>query len=509
MGREKSLYKYMVETCDFHFNFMEVNEEWSLPALIRAIDIGSHIRTVCILTGLDWDIVEKEVKLHALRQLYEEASHLKMREIELMTQYADHTVLGYKLGDLLNELMFMDPQAWLESFENSILYLNDEEILTGFSSTYSELSNTQKEEAIQRMFGEKIPLEFNSESFSEHSKDTGYAWNEIGRRYGSGYRFFRRFVRQDWFLHPHPNDLAKDNRRSRLRAQHLYFQNILKDISNLQDIKHDRELYENEMNTYYLEYATARILEASEDSDPKDKRKWDTLIKFTALFTIVKSLPLRLVLLDNLLQDPQNGKMPFNLGGYCEADIEYLDEDDFLDNENDIQEGRAGLYMIILFIAEFNLKLFLRKKLNEACLYFGYKAIDTLQEIEDSDKIELTTLKQRLIPLVLLRNINNELHQRLLNQEPFSVDQEPISENSDKVFNTLYKWVYEFEKATQSHLFHMPNRHFYIYGRHRVIRPASDLTYRMKDFDQTFKRFAKIKTEDLGFINIDKVIDKL
>lgn len=520
MGRSRALHKFMIDTCDFQFEFMEIYKEWSLEAILRATDVGQPLRDACLYLGLDTELVEREVKIHALRQLYEELSHSTVREKDLMTQYADHTLLGHELGELLEKNQFMDPRAWLETFENSILYLNDQGIGAGAFPSSSELSEQQKEDAVKRLCAEPMPLEFDIGPTTP-DRDAGlhWKWNEIGRRHGSGYRFFTRFVRQDWLLRPHHQDMVKDNRRERLREQHAYFRSVLNDMTGDLNIERDLELYETEWNTYYLEYAAACISHATasvnddreedEEFDPTlEKRKWAAVVKIASLFTLVKSHNLRLLLLDNLVQD-----VPFNFEEAAElTGVEYSDyKMHFLEPET-VKEDRPALYMIILFIAEFALRPYLRDRLRESCLYFGEKAMDATQEIEDGDEEELVALKRRLIPLVLLSGLyNNEEVQETWNPDTAV---EPFGENplpdSDEIFLNLYKWTYKLNKTQErGKLFGAAAREFLSYGLHRNINTAAGLVHAVEPFEQAFKTFVGIKARDLDVDDIDKLIELL
>ncbi|QDH21994.1 hypothetical protein [Saccharibacillus brassicae] len=517
MGRSRALHKFMVDTCDFQFDFMEIYKEWSLKAILKAVDTGQPLRDACFYLGLDTELIEQEVKIHALRQLYEEQSHFTVREIDLMTQYADHTLFGYEIGDLLEEMMFMDPRAWLGSFENSILYLNDQGIGAGAFPSSSELSDRQKEDAVNRLCAESLPLEFDAGlSTPERDAKLRWKWSEIGRRHGSGYRFFERFVRQDLLLRPHPNDIAKENRRERLREQHAYFRSVLHDLANGQKTARDLELYESKWSTYYLEFAAAYISHAAtrsddheddEDFDPAlDKRKWAAIVKIASLFTLVKSHNLRRLLLRNLVQD-----VPFNFDEAAELiGVEYSDyKMNFLEPET-VKEDRPALYMIILLTAEFALRPYLRDRLHEAGLYFGDKALDVTQEIEDGDEEELTVLKRRLIPLMLLRDLYSEEIQDVWNPESITAMFDDPLPDSEEIFLNLYKWTHKLNKANdEGKLFGAATREFLSYGSHRIMNTAVGLINGVEPFEQAFKKFVGIKPRDLDVADLEKMMDWL
>ncbi len=515
MGRSRALHKFMIDTCDFQFEFMELYREWSLQAILRAVDTGQPMRDACLYLGLDAELIEEAVKLHALRQLYEEQSHFSVREIELLNQYADHTILGHELRELLEEHLFMDPRAWLDTFENSILYLNDQGIGAGGAPSSSELSEQQKEDAIKRLCSKPMPLEFDvGPSTPERDAALFETWREKGRRHGAGFRFFERFVRQDWLLHPHHQDVAKDNRRMRLREQHAYFRTVLGDLAGSQNIERDLELYETKWHTYYLECAAAGISQVAaayaeeheddEDYDPAaDKRKWSALAKITSLFTLVKSHHIRILLLDNLLQD-----VPFNFEEAADLEgVEYSDyKMRFLEPET-VKEDRPALYLIILFIAEFALRPYLRDRLGEACLYFGDKAIDTSQEVEEGDEEELSALKRRLIPLLLLRDLYAKEIQDIWNADTIEAESGVSAADSEAMFLELYKWTYKLNKTHErGQLFGSATREFLSYGRHRIINTAAGLVNVVEPFEQAFNTFVGIKPRDLDVEDIEKLI---
>ncbi|WP_172195836.1 hypothetical protein [Saccharibacillus qingshengii] len=510
MARSRAIRKFIIDTCDFRFDFMEIYKEWSLDSILRALDTGQPMRDACMYLELDTEWIEEEVKLHAMRQLYEETSHLTVREIELMTLYEEHTLFGRTLGDLLEELIFMDPSTWLTTFENSILYLNDNGMGAGASPSSSELGDEQKEEIIRRMFG-KMPLELDYGPLAlEGGNMLHQKWSDLGRRQGAGYRFFRRFVRQDLFLHPHPNDIAKQDRRGRMRQQHKHFQAVLKDLMSEQEIEQDLELYEGELNTCYLEYAAARLAQAGLEENPKYKSKSDALVKIAALFTLVRNSDLRMALLDNLVGDGESGEAPFNLGRESyETKLDYADYKDFFLEEEDVKEGRTALYLIILLIAEFTLKPFLRIKLNEAGLYFGHKGIDASQDIEEGDEEELNRLKLRLIPVVMLRDAYWKERSALLEQYSGFLSSTDPAPDSENLFGSLYKWTYHFnKKVRQKSLFQKASRQLLAQGRHNQSNTAYNLIHAIEPFDQAFKDFANIKPKDLDVEDIDKWNEK-
>ncbi|MFU1795400.1 hypothetical protein ACM1RC_16150 [Paenibacillus azoreducens] len=508
MKRSKSIKRFLYKECDFEFEFSHIHNHWSLDNIYEAIYTGRPLHDACLHLGLDYELMDQSVKHYVLQSIHEEQRRLTSRQIELMNQYNDHTLFGCSLGELLEEIMFLDPQAWLQTFENSVLYVNNEFLAEGQSSK-SSLSSTEKEQTVASIFGD-IPFSFDDlEHFDslEMMMSVKEKWSRLGSKSGSAYRFFKKYLKHNQFLHPHPNDLSANDRRERMLHQYDLFLTILKDISSSQDITEDLRQYEGEMHVAYTHYTSAKI-DAAKLLD-KDKRKGEAIVKLAALFSLIKSPEIRNLLFDHLVKSADS--LPFNfMDEHIAPAIDYGDfEMEMMDYE-DAKEGKAALYLTIIFIAEITLKAFVREKLREAAAYFIAPAIDHSQTADNpGEEKELLQLKQDLL-LAALMHKEKQTNVKSMEAPPYSLNINPLKPASDKTFGQVYKWIYTLNKEYDSGtLFRHARKLFLVKGTHKVVSTAGGIIDRLSDFDDEFKQFAKIKPEDLGSVDIDRLTDKL
>lgn len=510
MNKSKTLKRFLYKECDFDFDFSEIHREWSLDSLIKAMDTGQPLHDTCLHLGLDVEHTEKLVKYYSLQAIYEEQRHLSPRQIELMNQYHDHTLFGHSLGEILEKLMYLDPQAWLQTFENSILYLNDEIAAEKGGVSTSSLSADEQTLIVERLFG-RNPLTFdnpeNTDGFDMNK--IRQEWSEHGSKSGAAFLFFKKYLKQDQFLHPHPNDILVNNRRTRILKQYRMFQSILKDVSFHQEIAGDLRNYESELHTAYVNYTSAKIEAAGLLDLPSQRRKGEAIVKLTALFTLVKSPELRILLFDNLVKEP--GNPPFNFAdekskpglNYEDIEVEMLDYEE-------AREWRAALYLTIIFTAELTLKAFVKDKLREASVYFGTTAMDSSQIADPGEEEELLQLKRNLILVVLMQKRQNVDPSSLFATKPYTLDTEPYKAASDRTFASVYQWVYNVNKAyTAGSLFPEAWKQLSRRGSHRAVSTAGTLVESLAPFDEAFKHYARIKPEDLGAVDIEKFLKEI
>lgn len=507
MNKSKSIKRFLYKTCDFEFDFSYIHQCWSLDNIKNAIDTGHPFHDACLHLGLDPKRMDEAVKQYVLQAICEEQRQLTSRQIELMNQYYDHTLFGQSLGNLLEHMVFLDPKAWLQTFENAILYVRNEFLAEGQSSK-SSLSDDEKEQIVAQIFGNGFPLTFDNLDHPD-SHEMNFMkdkWSKVGNKSGSVYRFFQKYLKRDRFLKPHPNDLFANSRRERMLRQHDLFLSILKDIGLNQDVTEDLRQYETELHTAYVHYASAKIDAAG--LLQKDKRKGEAIVKLTALLSLVKSPEIRKMLLDHLVKDAKT--LPFNFTDEHMAQV--LDYEDFeiqmMDYE-DAKEGRAALYLTIIFTAETALKKFVKDKLREATAFFIDAAVDLSQTTEPGEEKELLQLKQDLVLAALMYKEKDKCV-NIMEVPPYGLDITPLKPASDHTFGLVYKWVYHIQREVNSgSLFKLARRSFLEEGRHKVVSSAQNIVEKLSDFDEEFKRFAHIKPEDLGCVDVERLIDKL
>ncbi|KHF34602.1 hypothetical protein CM49_03210 [Paenibacillus sp. P1XP2] len=496
MNKSKSIKRFLYKTCDFEFDFSYIHRRWSLDNIKKAIDTGRPFHDACLHLGLDVERMDEAVKQYVLQAICEEQRQLSSRQIELMSQYYDHTLFGQSLGNLLEHMVFLDPKAWLQTFENAILYVGNEFLEEGQSSK-SSLSDDEKERIVAQIFGNGFPLTFDDLEHpdSHETNSMKDQWSTLGNKSGSAYRFFQKYLKRDRFLHPHPNDLFANRRRERILRQHDLFLSILKDIGLNQDVTEDLRQYEAELHTAYVHYASAKI-DAAELLQ-KDKSKGEAIVKLTALFSLVKSPEIRNMLLDHLVKDAKT--LPFNFTDEHMAQaLEYGDLEIQIMDYEDAKEGRAALYLTIIFTAETALKKFVKDKLREAAAYFIDAAVDHSQAAEPGEEKELLQLKQDLL-LAALMYKEKEQNASIMDVPPYGLDIAPLKPASDHTFGLVYKWVYHIQREVNSgSLFGLARKNFFEKGRHSVVSLAQDIVDKLSDFDDEFKRFAHIKPEDLA-----------
>ncbi|CAH1221733.1 hypothetical protein [Paenibacillus sp. JJ-223] len=510
MNKSKALKRFLYKECDFNFDFTQIHREWSLESLINAVDTGRPLHDTCMHLGLDIDQTERLVKEYVFRSIYEEQCTLSPRQVELMNQYHDHTVFKSSLGDILEQLVYLDPQAWLKHFENSILYLNDELDKSKRSVSASYLSEEEQAKVLGRLFGHHCLTFDNVEDHSSLDlHQIRQEWIKYAKKSGAAFHFFKKYLKQDQFLHPHPNDVLKNGKRTRILSQFTMFQQVLKDIAVQQDPLEDMRLYESELNVAYVNYTSAKIESTGLADSPHEKHKLEAIVKLTALFTLVKSPELRIHLFDHLVKG--SGNMPFNFAAVqSNPSLHYEDiEDECMDYE-DAKEGRAALYLTIIFIAEITLKAFVKDKLSEASMYFGHVTMDPSQIADSEDEEELLQLKRRLILVALLQKKGKNHVKHQFAAKPYTLNTEPLPSASDSTFLSVYRWVYDVNKAYRKGLlFSDAWKEYASLGRNRTMSSARNLVGRLDHFDQAFKQFARIKPADLGAVDIDRWLEGL
>lgn len=267
--------------------------------------------------------------------------------------------------------------------------------------------------------------------------------------------------------------------------------------------------YESELHTAYVNYTSAKIEAAGLLDLPGQKRKGEAIVKLTALLTLVKDPELRVFLFDNLVKEP--GNPPFNFADEkSKPGLNYEDvEEEMLDSE-DAREGRAALYLTIIFIAEITLKAFVKDKLVEASVYFGASAMDSSQIPDLGEEEELLQLKRKLILVALMQKRQNEDTTSLFTSRPYTLDTGPYQAASDRTYASVYQWVYNVNKAyTAGKLFPEAWKQFARQSNHRVVSSAGTNVERLALFDEEFKHFTRIKPEDLGAVDIEKWLKEI
>ncbi|WP_342564304.1 hypothetical protein NST84_03665 [Paenibacillus sp. FSL R7-0345] len=510
MNRSRTLKRFLYKECDFDFHFAPLYREWSHDSLLQAIDTGRLLEDACLHLGLNTELIESRVKHYALERLLEEQRSLSYRQIELMNQYHDHTVLGHTLGELLEELTYLDPLAWLQSFENSILYLHDELAADKGTVSASSLSENEQVRVLKQLFGSSL-LTFDptDDAPLQAIEEIRQGWSEYGGKSGAAYYFFKNILKREHFLHPHPNDLLTNNRRARILKQYEMYLTVLKDIAGSQDIAQDLRTYESELHTAYTHYASAKIEARKILKRTGHKKKGNAIVKLTALITLVKDPELRILLFDALVPEP--GRLPFNFGHEpAKHGLNYNDIEEEMDDYDSAREGRAALYLTIIFIAEVMLKAYVRDKLKEAAVYFGSAAFDPTQAADPGEEEELLQLKRQLLMVALMPKRSGEAAAQLLASRPYSLDTAPYHVASNDTFAAVYQWVYKVNKAHDSgKLFGEAWKEYRLFGYHKVVGTAAGLVNRLADFDGAFKQFAQIKPEDLGAVDVEKVLRSL
>ncbi|MFD1885049.1 hypothetical protein [Paenibacillus wenxiniae] len=529
MGKPKSLRRFIRWTCGFEFDFRFIHEGWTVDHMMSAIDTGHLLRNACVFLELDIEQTEQAIKRYALRQCIVERSRLTVREQQLMAMYYDHTILGHTLGELLEKVSFCEPEAWLQCFENPLILLqsSDQSIWNRLPPFASSLTLNNKRTIIHDLFG-SFALEFHPGLASEHvdSQWNEAAWNPYSHRYGASMRMFKGSIHSKRWTQPHPNDIAENDRRNRLQQQALLFNSLLRTIPSSEplDVEVELDAFEAELNTAYIEYAVTRFIQAGLHTEPytttEGKGKQKALISLAALFTMVNSADIRQLLLHNLIPEAHSGRLPFN-------DVNYQMENEPLYEENDevaafergildleyAKDGRPALYLIVIFIAEFALRSFLRTSLQDATVLFYTAAVlDENNKYEEpldaNEALELKKLKQKLIPIAMWQNdlktqpmYATEMYDHLRHLKETDSD-------SESLFYKMYKAVYTCKhRYTKSSQFRMAKKQLLLRGRHRNGFDATKLITFTDEFDYAFKQLMRLKPEDMNVVDIEKMIE--
>ncbi|MBO9599484.1 MAG: hypothetical protein J7559_16880, partial [Cohnella sp.] len=220
--------------------------------------MGRPFDYVCKYLELDDAALATAAKRYALHSLYEELRQLTARQVDLMLMYYDHTVLGYPLGDLLEEMVYLDSTAYLHAYENAILYLNDAGYGEQANVSLSTLPERARAQALRRLF-DGMPFNLDEPESATALDNVKRNWYKQGGKSAAAFRFFSHYVKQDQYLHPHPNDVLSGNRRTRMLQQYETFRAVLKDVAVNQRIAEDLRRYESELHPVYLHYASAKI----------------------------------------------------------------------------------------------------------------------------------------------------------------------------------------------------------------------------------------------------------
>ncbi|WP_391575019.1 hypothetical protein [Cohnella sp.] len=503
MSRSKTLRRHIFRECDFSFDFAGIKREWTINRVVEAIDLGRPFDEICRYLLLDSKELARLAKHYALQALGEQLRQLTVKQVELMNQYYDHTVCGYTLGELLEQTMYLDPQAWVQAFENSILYLQDRGLGNKTDGSSSSLSQDQQEQVVERLFGQ-IPLSFDQDERADQE------WCAQGSKSAAVFRFFSRFLKHDQFLRPHPNDVLSGNRRARMLEQYDDFRTIAKDSAARQSITEDLRRYESELHIAYVHYTSAKIDACGLLNAPETKRKGEAIVKLTALMTLVKSPQIRLILFDNLVPGPDTLPFNFDIENMI-PDIAYPDMETEMDDLYELREGRASLYLSLIFTIEVALKAYVKDKLREAVSYFGHSTIDPTQAVDPEDEAELLQLKERLALIVLLQSGETAGDAAsLLTSLPYATNASPYPAAADRTFAAVYRVIYDTNKAyAKEGLFRDAWKQWARSGCHRRIHSASLWVEKFGDFEDAFKQFARIKSEDLGNYDIEKLIREI
>jgi len=499
MGKKRSLKRYLYRQFDFDFDFSQVAHEQSVSNIKNAIYLGKPFYDTCLHLNFDGECIEDLVKEYVLSSLFEEAQQLTPRQVELMELYSEQTVLDMDFGDILSQLMYFDPQQWFQSFENPIVYLIDARLGEMGLVPSSTLSEEGRKQVVNRMFG-NVPYAFDD----VENVSIRHAWCMQGRKSGAAYRFFTKFLTQEQFLRPHPNDVLLNNRKERMLDQYEHFKTVLKDALSNKDITADMRQYECELHTGFLYYASSKIAESGIYRNPADKRKADTIVKMTALLTLIKDPELRVALFHTLLND-----QPFNFRD--DYDVELSDFTDWelqILNDNDIKEGQVALYLSIICTVESALKIFVKDKLKEMVAYFVPIGIDALSDEEQEDALEIKQLKEQLVLYVLLGGCRRYTKDTLDKAELFQPNRYTAA--PDDIFTSLYQWTYRVNKDYDAGaLYRHTWREWLRQSEHRSITPAAEIISNYRLFADEFENYARIKPEDLGCEDIEKLLKKL
>lgn len=505
LGKDKAWKRYLYNQFDFDFDFSFVSKEQSVANIMKAIHLGTPFYSTCYYLNFSGEIIEDLVKEYVLFSVCEEARQLNPRQIELMEQYSDQTVLGVSFSEYLSDLMYFDPQQWSQTFENAIVYLVDAGYGEAGLISSSTLSVKDREQVTNRLFGD-LPYLFDDLD-GEDYKPIEYLRNEWyaqGNKSGAAYRFFKKFLTQEQFLRPHPNDVLANNRKTRMVEQYAHFKTILKDILPIQDITEDLQQYEGELHTGFLYYASSKIEESNIYCDPTDKRKADTITKITAMLTLIRSPELRICLFHTILNE-----QPFNFKEDREAD--WNAEQDWklqLEMNDLIKEGQIALYMSIICTVESALKIFIKDKVSEMISYFVPIQLEPLSDEEEGDAVELVQLKKQLAVYALLKDCCRYSKETIDTVEMFQPGR--FVDVSDDIFSSLYQWIYRVNKEySAGKLFRSSWWKWLRQNYYLNATPLEDVINKYRVFAEQFEQFARINLEDLGCKDVEKLLKKI
>jgi hypothetical protein len=510
MGRSKAVRKHLFHQCEFEFDFMPVHRGWSWANLIAAVELGNPLRQICTHLELDYEQLSAIATNYILTCLHEDNRRLTPRQCVLMEEYYDHTVLGQTLGELLHDSRYADPQAWLEDFAGASVYLHDNGYGALQLTSSSTLSEADELQIVERIFG-ALPLRFDqlTELAQSEQDSIQRQWSWQGSKSGAVMQFFHSFLRQNEKLRPSPGDILTDNRRARTGAQLELFHSIAKSSVPPRELATELRLYEAEYNVAFTNYVSAKLEAADLIDQPGRKRKGTTLMKLAGMLTLTKCPELRLLLFDHMVKGP--GMLPFNFEREAPNErIRYEDFEAEMDDQSSIPENRPTMYIMIMLMVEVALRAFFKDKLKEATAYFGDRAFDLTQETDPEDEEELLALKQQLLLPALYRTLQHEQSDKLTSQPTYSIHASPFPPASDKTFAQVYRWIYDMDKAIHKDrsLFRREWKELLRGGQHKAINTQDTLCVNWQDFTDSFTRFTKIKPEDLGGFNLDK-LDKL
>lgn len=99
MIRSKSLRRYIFKQFDFDFDFSHVSKEQNKTNLKKAIYLGIPFYDTCYHLKFNGEEIEEMVKDYVLSSLFEDVQTFTPRQLELMEQYSDQSILGRALWE--------------------------------------------------------------------------------------------------------------------------------------------------------------------------------------------------------------------------------------------------------------------------------------------------------------------------------------------------------------------------------------------------------------------------
>lgn len=502
MTRHRALRRFTFKHFDFDFDLSIVKHQWNAEAFMAAADLGRPFRLVCDRLGLEEATVGDRIKAYALSRLYQDSLRLTARQIELMEQYYEEPILGVTFGELLSDIMYSDPHDWFGVFENSLLFLNDMGLgERGLPST-SSLDYDQRRRIALRLFGD-MPLEIDrARTGGDTTGATRFRWSRLGYKEGAAYRMFVGYLTKEQFLCPHPNDILLNDRRIRMIEQEDIFLSILKEIASNQHVAEDRLLYDWRPGTGFLCYASSKIFRSGIFEQAEDRGKAETIVKLTALLSLIGSPSLRELLFHNLLNE---GGQPFNF--LADEDGELLEGDgwDDLQLSTDIgKEGHMARYISLIFMSELAVKAFYRDKLRETIELLGHLHLGETVDAEQEDRAEIERLKARLVPIVLFKDCGNKWGEQT---DRRSLD---YTDAPDDIFRLLYKWVYRLRKdygdGSRGGSGLRWWRQWLRESGYDSFVSDDQFIELFEDWSNAYRNYANIAPEGLGLIDVEKLL---